>query len=212
MTNPSRKMQGSQGRTRHCSLHAYMNCRRGKRYICRASSSIRFLMIIKHQEKIEQFWKKVSNRRRNHDATELKKKDLISVQFGQDFGELAEDPTKQQGHHRRSYKRKKKKAAKNNNLHTMGRRFKDLKFEEGIKNKKIEDTKINRLGGNMVEYKQLYKQRCRRPSSSPLGLFPRPWSLSVDSSDGSQFSNITEHFRLLGRVIAKALQDGRLLD
>ncbi|GKA60520.1 hypothetical protein Tco_0759927, partial [Tanacetum coccineum] len=64
----------------------------------------------------------------------------------------------------------------------------------------------------MVEYKKLYKQRCRRPSSSPLGLFPRPWSLSVDSSDGSQFSNITEHFRLLGRVIAKALQDGRLLD
>ncbi|GJU58363.1 E3 ubiquitin protein ligase UPL3 [Tanacetum coccineum] len=47
---------------------------------------------------------------------------------------------------------------------------------------------------------------------APLGLFPRPWSLSVDSSDGSQFSNITEHFRLLGRVIAKALQDGRLLD
>ncbi|GKC76463.1 lysine--tRNA ligase [Tanacetum coccineum] len=27
-------------------------------------------------------------------------------------------------------------------LHTMGRRFKDLKFEEGIKNKKIEDTKM----------------------------------------------------------------------
>ncbi|GJS00209.1 hypothetical protein Tco_0316717 [Tanacetum coccineum] len=53
-----------------------------------------------HQEKIEQSWKKVSNRRRNHDATELKKKDLISVQFGQYFGELAEDPTKQQGHYR----------------------------------------------------------------------------------------------------------------
>lgn len=47
---------------------------------------------------------------------------------------------------------------------------------------------------------------------APLGLFPRPWSQSVDSSDGGQLSKITEHFRLLGRVIAKALQDGRLLD
>ncbi|PWA58797.1 Armadillo [Artemisia annua] len=47
---------------------------------------------------------------------------------------------------------------------------------------------------------------------APLGLFPRPLSQSVDSSDGSQLSKITEHFRLLGRVIAKALQDGRLLD
>ncbi|KAJ9560615.1 hypothetical protein OSB04_005775 [Centaurea solstitialis] len=47
---------------------------------------------------------------------------------------------------------------------------------------------------------------------SPLGLFPRPWPLTVDSSDGSQFSKVTEHFRLLGRVMAKALQDGRLLD
>ncbi|KAI3718307.1 hypothetical protein L6452_19171 [Arctium lappa] len=47
---------------------------------------------------------------------------------------------------------------------------------------------------------------------SPLGLFPRPWPLTVDTSDGSQFSKVTEHFRLLGRVMAKALQDGRLLD
>ncbi|KAK3028482.1 hypothetical protein RJ639_040051 [Escallonia herrerae] len=47
---------------------------------------------------------------------------------------------------------------------------------------------------------------------APLGLFPRPWPPSADSSDGSQLSKAIEHFRLLGRVIAKALQDGRLLD
>ncbi|XP_022146141.1 E3 ubiquitin-protein ligase UPL3 isoform X3 [Momordica charantia] len=47
---------------------------------------------------------------------------------------------------------------------------------------------------------------------SPLGLFPRPWSPDADSSDGSQFSKVIEYFRLVGRVMAKALQDGRLLD
>lgn len=46
----------------------------------------------------------------------------------------------------------------------------------------------------------------------PLGLFPRPWPLNADISDGSQFSKAIEHYRLLGRVMAKALQDGRLLD
>ncbi|XP_076931834.1 E3 ubiquitin-protein ligase UPL3-like [Bidens hawaiensis] len=47
---------------------------------------------------------------------------------------------------------------------------------------------------------------------APLGLFPRPWPVTVDGSNGSQFYKVTEHFRLLGRVMAKALQDGRLLD
>ncbi|KAH6767255.1 HECT ubiquitin protein ligase family protein KAK [Perilla frutescens var. hirtella] len=46
----------------------------------------------------------------------------------------------------------------------------------------------------------------------PLGLFPRPWPPNADTSDGSQFSKAIEYFRLLGRVMAKALQDGRLLD
>ncbi|XP_073148393.1 E3 ubiquitin-protein ligase UPL3 [Henckelia pumila] len=46
----------------------------------------------------------------------------------------------------------------------------------------------------------------------PLGLFPRPWPPNVDTSEGSQFSKVIDHFRLLGRVMAKALQDGRLLD
>lgn len=47
---------------------------------------------------------------------------------------------------------------------------------------------------------------------APLGLFPRPWPPNSDASDGSKFSKVTEYFRLVGRVMAKALQDGRLLD
>ncbi|CAN4112559.1 unnamed protein product [Withania somnifera] len=47
---------------------------------------------------------------------------------------------------------------------------------------------------------------------APLGLFPRPWSSTVDTADDNQFTKVIEYFRLLGRVMAKALQDGRLLD
>ncbi|KAB2094943.1 hypothetical protein ES319_A01G001600v1 [Gossypium barbadense] len=47
---------------------------------------------------------------------------------------------------------------------------------------------------------------------APLGLFPRPWQLNADASEGSEFSKVIEYFRLVGRVMAKALQDGRLLD
>ncbi|KAL3012530.1 hypothetical protein AAZX31_06G003300 [Glycine max] len=47
---------------------------------------------------------------------------------------------------------------------------------------------------------------------APLGLFPRPWPTNSDASEGSRFSKVVEYFRLLGRVMAKALQDGRLLD
>lgn len=47
---------------------------------------------------------------------------------------------------------------------------------------------------------------------SPLGLFPRPCPPTSDTSEGSRFFKAVEHFRLLGRVMAKALQDGRLLD
>ncbi|GMH02964.1 hypothetical protein Nepgr_004803 [Nepenthes gracilis] len=47
---------------------------------------------------------------------------------------------------------------------------------------------------------------------APLGLFPRPWPPNSDSSEGSCLSKVVEYFRLLGRVVAKALQDGRLLD
>ncbi|KAF2302058.1 hypothetical protein GH714_031988 [Hevea brasiliensis] len=45
-----------------------------------------------------------------------------------------------------------------------------------------------------------------------LGLFPRPFPPNNDASEGSQFYKVVEYFRLVGRVMAKALQDGRLLD
>ncbi|XP_010531539.1 PREDICTED: E3 ubiquitin-protein ligase UPL3 [Tarenaya hassleriana] len=47
---------------------------------------------------------------------------------------------------------------------------------------------------------------------APLGLFPRPWTPNADAYEGSQLHKVIEYFRLLGRVMAKALQDGRLLD
>ncbi|CAH8338587.1 unnamed protein product [Eruca vesicaria subsp. sativa] len=47
---------------------------------------------------------------------------------------------------------------------------------------------------------------------APLGLFPRPWPSTADASEGSRFHKAIEYFRLLGRVMAKALQDGRLMD
>ncbi|XWS55086.1 hypothetical protein CRYUN_Cryun10bG0145300 [Craigia yunnanensis] len=45
-----------------------------------------------------------------------------------------------------------------------------------------------------------------------LGLFPQPWLPNADASEGSQFFKVIEYYRLVGRVMAKALQDGRLLD
>ncbi|GLU02737.1 hypothetical protein SLE2022_199760 [Rubroshorea leprosula] len=47
---------------------------------------------------------------------------------------------------------------------------------------------------------------------APLGLFPQPWPPKADASEGSSFNKVIEYFRLVGRVMAKALQDGRLLD
>lgn len=44
------------------------------------------------------------------------------------------------------------------------------------------------------------------------GLFPRPWLSMQDTSSGIQFSEVTKKFFLLGQVVAKALQDGRVLD
>ncbi|KAL6497911.1 E3 ubiquitin-protein ligase upl3 [Orobanche hederae] len=46
----------------------------------------------------------------------------------------------------------------------------------------------------------------------PLGLFPRAWPPNPDSYDVGKFTKVIEYYRLLGRVMAKALQDGRLLD
>lgn len=47
---------------------------------------------------------------------------------------------------------------------------------------------------------------------SPSGLFPRPWSSTSVTSNGVKFSDVIEQFVLLGQVVAKALQDGRVLD
>ncbi|KAK7355709.1 hypothetical protein VNO80_14969 [Phaseolus coccineus] len=44
------------------------------------------------------------------------------------------------------------------------------------------------------------------------GLFPRPWSPMQDTSGDIQLSEVTKRFFLLGQVVAKALQDGRILD
>ncbi|EXC16279.1 E3 ubiquitin-protein ligase UPL4 [Morus notabilis] len=45
-----------------------------------------------------------------------------------------------------------------------------------------------------------------------LGLFPRPWSSLTDTSNGIEFSEVSKKFVLLGQIVAKALQDGRVLD
>ncbi|GKA88351.1 E3 ubiquitin protein ligase UPL3 [Tanacetum coccineum] len=46
----------------------------------------------------------------------------------------------------------------------------------------------------------------------PVLRFLRPWLLTANSSDGTKFAKVIKYFRLLGCVMAKALQDDRLLD
>lgn len=48
--------------------------------------------------------------------------------------------------------------------------------------------------------------------SSPFELFPRPWSSASNTCDGTQFFEVLKKFVLLGQIVAKALQDGRVLD
>lgn len=55
-------------------------------------------------------------------------------------------------------------------------------------------------------------QRCVGVVASPFGLFPRPWSLTMNEYDGIQFIEVIKRFVLLGQVVAKALQDGRVMD
>lgn len=47
---------------------------------------------------------------------------------------------------------------------------------------------------------------------SPFGLFPRPWSSTLDVSDQTQYSEVIKKFVLFGKIVAKALQDGRVMD
>ncbi|KAM0865193.1 hypothetical protein ACQ4PT_043424 [Festuca glaucescens] len=70
-------------------------------------------------------------------------------------------------------------------------------------------------GSDTLEAKKLDSNSpggARNLIQAPLGLFPRPWPPSTASSEGSKFFKVIEYFRLVGRVMAKALQDGRLLD
>uniref|UniRef100_A0A7I4DP31 HECT domain-containing protein n=1 Tax=Physcomitrium patens TaxID=3218 RepID=A0A7I4DP31_PHYPA len=53
---------------------------------------------------------------------------------------------------------------------------------------------------------------CIEYVTAPQGLFPRPWHPDTDPASNKNYWKVLEHFRLLGRVMAKALQDGRLLD
>ncbi|KAL8039502.1 hypothetical protein ABFX02_10G041200 [Erythranthe guttata] len=47
---------------------------------------------------------------------------------------------------------------------------------------------------------------------SLFGLFPRPWSPSQSTSSSTVHSEVIKKFTLLGHIVAKAIQDGRLLD
>ncbi|GAA0184288.1 ubiquitin-protein ligase [Lithospermum erythrorhizon] len=47
---------------------------------------------------------------------------------------------------------------------------------------------------------------------SRFGLFPRPWSAAVSTSNSKDFSEVLKRFVLLGHIVAKAFQDGRVLD
>jgi E3 ubiquitin-protein ligase TRIP12 len=46
---------------------------------------------------------------------------------------------------------------------------------------------------------------------SPSGLFPCPWPSTLNTSD-EKFYEVIKKFVLLGQVVAKSLQDGRVLD
>ncbi|KAF0930868.1 hypothetical protein E2562_035966 [Oryza meyeriana var. granulata] len=72
------------------------------------------------------------------------------------------------------------------------------------------DGAADALTANELDYNSLTKKS--NLIQSPLGLFPRPWPPNTASSEGSKFFRVVEHFLLVGRVMAKALQDGRLLD
>ncbi|XP_031397200.1 E3 ubiquitin-protein ligase UPL4 [Punica granatum] len=48
--------------------------------------------------------------------------------------------------------------------------------------------------------------------TSSLGVFPCPWSTTLDESGDAKFAEVINKFFILGRVVAKALQDGRVLD
>ncbi|XP_057839619.1 E3 ubiquitin-protein ligase UPL3 [Cryptomeria japonica] len=57
----------------------------------------------------------------------------------------------------------------------------------------------------------MWRTNAEESVQASLGLFPRPYSPHTESSDREKF-HVIENFTLLGFLMAKALQDGRLLD
>ncbi|XP_057839609.2 E3 ubiquitin-protein ligase UPL3-like [Cryptomeria japonica] len=57
----------------------------------------------------------------------------------------------------------------------------------------------------------MWRTNAEESVQASLGLFPRPYSPHTESSDTEKFQ-VIENFTLLGFLMAKALQDGRLLD
>ncbi|MCO5580943.1 hypothetical protein L7F22_034817 [Adiantum nelumboides] len=72
----------------------------------------------------------------------------------------------------------------------------------------LDESTESPLGGELI-YGSPERGEC---VVAPNGLFPRPWAPASDASAGTKYAKVLEHFRLLGRTMGKALQDGRLLD
>lgn len=72
------------------------------------------------------------------------------------------------------------------------------------------DGNADGLTGKQHESESIVESR--NIVQAPLGLFPQPWPLSASALEGSRFFKVVEYFLLVGRAMAKALQDGRLLD
>ncbi|KAI3896011.1 hypothetical protein MKW92_017974 [Papaver armeniacum] len=65
------------------------------------------------------------------------------------------------------------------------------------------------------EFQKLGLGMWRGDRSFPIassGLFPRPWSITMELSNGVKSSEVLKRLVLLGKIVAKALQDGRVLD
>ncbi|KAG9453348.1 hypothetical protein H6P81_006252 [Aristolochia fimbriata] len=48
--------------------------------------------------------------------------------------------------------------------------------------------------------------------TTSFGLFPRPWPATSSVCKGVEFCEVIKKFALLGQIVAKAIQDGRVLD
>lgn len=51
----------------------------------------------------------------------------------------------------------------------------------------------------------------RETIESPFGIFPRPWPSTLDT-DEQHYIEVIKKFVLMGQIVAKAIQDGRVMD